>query len=49
MDVRTAVLPYISIKKVDIFMANKIKTSKHVTSRAAANYKVKLHLRIQRV
>lgn len=42
MDVLTAVLLYISIKKGDIFMANKIRTSKNVASKASRQLRSKV-------
>lgn len=42
MDVRTVVLLYIIIKKGDIFMANKIRTSKSVASKASSQLRSKV-------
>lgn len=42
MDVRTVVLLYINIKKGDIFMANKIRTSKSVVSKASSQLRSKV-------
>ena len=42
MDVRTVVLIYINIKKGDIFMANKIRTSKSVASKASSQLRSKV-------
>jgi len=42
MDVRTVVLLYINIKKGDIFMANKIRTSKSVASKASSQLRSKV-------
>lgn len=41
MDVRTVVLLHINIKKGDIFMANKIRTSKRVASKASSQLRSK--------
>lgn len=42
MDVRIVVLLYINIKKGDIFMANKIRTSKSVASKASSQLRSKV-------
>ena len=42
MDVRTVVLLYINIKKGYIFMANKIRTSKSVASKASSQLRSKV-------
>ena len=42
MDVRTVVLLYIIIKKGDIFVANKIRTSKSVASKASSQLRSKV-------
>ena len=42
MDVRTVVLLYINIKKGDIFMENKIRTSKSVASKASSQLRSKV-------
>ena len=42
MDVRPVVLLYINIKKGDIFMANKIRTSKSVASKASSQLRSKV-------
>lgn len=42
MDVCTVVLLYINIKKGDIFMANKIRTSKSVASKASSQLRSKV-------
>lgn len=42
MEVRTVALLYIIIKKGDIFMANKIRTSKSVASKASSQLRSKV-------
>lgn len=42
MVVRTVALLYINIKKGDIFMANKIRTSKSVASKASSQLRSKV-------
>lgn len=45
MDVRTVVLLYTNIKKGDIFMVNKIRTSKSVASKASSQLRSKVTTR----